>query len=193
MPTYDHWLFTTINDLAGRWPWLDAVARLFLNDYFTPTLLAIILLALWFEGANPTEQGLNQRAVLVAVFSTILGNSLLKLINLLYFRPRPFANDAVKLLFYQPSDSSLPSNAAAIGFAIAGGVWFYNRAWGWGLLVIAALFGLSRIFGGVHYPLDVLTGAGLGWLSAWLVQRQSWLADALFKPLLKLAKKLNLS
>lgn len=193
MHTYDQWLFTTINNLAGRWPWLDATAQLFLNDYFVPTLLAVILLALWFEGANQTGQYLNQQAVLVATLSTILGNSLLKIINLLYFRPRPFIGNAVSLLFYQPTDSSLPSNAATIGFAIASGVWFYNRAWGWGLLAIAVLFGLSRIYGGVHYPLDVMTGAGLGWFSAWLVQRQSWLGDIFFKPVIKLAERLNLS
>lgn len=169
----DYWLFVAINGLAGQWPWLDQVARLLLNDYFVPTIMALALLALWFEQKNP--EGLarhNRRAVLTASLSAALTNALLKMINLLYFRPRPFASHPVNLLFYQPTDPSFPSNAAALGFAIAAGVWFYHRAWGWGLLALAALFGLSRIFGGVHYPFDVLAGAALGWGSAWVIRRQ---------------------
>ena len=191
--TIDQTLFNTINGLTGRYVWLDATAQLFLNDYFVPTLMAIILLALWFEGDDQIAQAVNQQAVWVATLSTILANIIVKLVNLLYFRPRPFADQTVNLLFYRPTDSSLPSNAAAIGFAIAAGVWLHNRAWGWVLLIIALLFGLSRIIGGVHYPLDVLVGAGLGCFSAWLVRRQRWLLDPWIKFTVTLAHKLSLS
>ena len=92
-----------------------------------------------------------------------------------------------------PTDSSFPSNAAALGFAIAAGVWFYNRAWGWGLLAIAALFGLSRIFGGVHYPLDVLAGALLGWGSAYVIYRQTSLLNRLVGFTVTLAERLGLA
>jgi undecaprenyl-diphosphatase len=186
----DLWLFVVINNAAGRWPWLDALARLFLNDYFVPTFMAIILLALWFEGIHPLEQARNQKAVLVGSVSAALANTLLKMMNLLFYRPRPFAAHEVNLLFYQPTDSSLPSNAATLGFSIAAGVWFQRRRWGWLLLTIAALFGLSRILGGVHYPLDVVTGAALGCLSAWLVQRQERLVNALLALIIKLSDKL---
>src|SRR5690606_34729008 len=131
-------------------PWLDGLARLFLNDYFVPTLLAVSLIGLWFEGTSAAAQRRNQRAVLVATLGTLAANGLLKIINLLYHRPRPFAQHAVTLLFYRPTDSSFPSNAAAIGFAIAAGVWLHNRTWGRWVIVIALLFGLSRIIGGVH-------------------------------------------
>jgi undecaprenyl-diphosphatase len=190
---FDRFLFLTFNSLAGQWPWLDALARLFLNDYFGPTLLAVILIGLWFEGQSEAAQRNNQRAVLVATLGTIVANSLLKIINLLYYRPRPFAQHEVTLLFYRPTDSSFPSNAAAIGFAIAAGVWLHNRAWGRWVMLIALLFGVSRIFGGVHFPLDVLAGAGLGWVSAWWVYRQEWLVEGLLVKILRVAKRLEAS
>jgi undecaprenyl-diphosphatase len=186
----DHWLFTVINSQVGRWPWLDGLARLLLNDYFVPTLFGVLLLALWFEGTTAQERLANQRAVLMGALSAALANLLLKIINLLYFRPRPFATQEVNLLFYRPTDSSLPSNAAVIGFSIAIGVWLYRRRWGWLFLLIAFLFGFSRIFGGVHYPLDLISGAILGAISAGLLQRQEAFLNKLLTIIIKLNAKL---
>lgn len=189
----DYWIFAVINNFAGRWGWLDALARLFLNDYFVPTVLAVSLLALWFEGADEIGQSNNRRAVLVGALSAALANILLKMVNLFYYRPRPFDTYEVNLLFYRPTDSSLPSNAAALGFSVAAGVWFYQPRWGRVLFGIAAIFGLSRIFGGLHYPLDVITGAILGCGSAWIIQRQKRLADQLLRIITALTDKLDLS
>lgn len=189
----DYQFFVVINNMAGRCPWLDAIARLFLNDYFVPTLLAIILLMLWFDGATTIQRSKNQRAVLVAAFSAALANILLKILNLFYHRPRPFDIYEANLLFYQPTDSSLPSNAATLGFSIAAGVWIYRRRWGWILLGIAAIFGFSRVFGGVHYPLDVIAGAGLGCGSAWVIHRQKAIVDSLLALIVTLTQKLGLA
>lgn len=186
----DHWLFALINSIVGRWIWLDTLARLFLNDYFAPTLFGITLLALWFEGPTAAERLNNQRAVLVGSLSAALTNMTLKTINLFYFRPRPFATQEVNLLFYRPTDSSLPSNAAALGFSIAVGVWFYQRRWGWVLLLLALLFSLSRVFGGVHYPLDIIAGAILGGLSAGFIRRQKELVNRLLNIIIKLITRL---
>jgi undecaprenyl-diphosphatase len=189
----DVWLFVALNSLAGQWPWLDTPARLFLNDYFVPTIIAITLLALWFEGTDSsTIRTSNQRAVLVGALSAVLVNVLVKISNVFYFRPRPFHTYKVNLLFYQPIDSSFPSNAAALGFSVAAGVWFYQRRWGWFLFSVAAIFGLSRIFGGVHYPLDVVAGATLGCMSAWIIHKQQYLINKLLALLVAVTKKLSL-
>jgi undecaprenyl-diphosphatase len=75
----------------------------------------------------------------------------------------------VNLLFYRPWDSSLPSNPAVVGFSFAVAVFFHNRRAGFILLGFATLFGFSRIWCGVHYSLDIITGAVLGALVAYFV------------------------
>ncbi|NLH49039.1 MAG: lipid-A-disaccharide synthase [Myxococcales bacterium] len=58
---------------------------------------------------------------------------------------------------------SYPSGHAAAAFGAAAAlIYVYRRWWSWLLLVPAALVGLSRIYVGVHFPLDVLVGGAIG-------------------------------
>jgi undecaprenyl-diphosphatase len=165
----DFWIFQLINGLAGRIPFLDGLMRLVTSEYFSPTAMSLLLLALWFTGKTTEERRRNQTAVVRASMALLLSNVLLKLCNLAYFRPRPFAHHEVNLLFYRPWDSSLPSNPAVVGFSFAVAVFFNNRRAGFILLGFATLFGISRIWCGVHYPLDIITGAALGALVAYFI------------------------
>jgi undecaprenyl-diphosphatase len=158
-----------MNGLAGRIPALDGLIRLLVNDYFPTTAMSLLLVAFWFEGRTQSQREQNQRAVLRAVIAMFMANVLLKFCNLAYFRPRPFAHHEVNLLFYRPWDSSLPSNPAVVGFSFAVAVFFHNRRAGLLLLGFATLFGFSRIWCGVHYSLDIITGAVLGALVAYFV------------------------
>jgi len=78
--------------------------------------------------------------------------------------------------------SSFPSGHTTSIFVLAGllvlGVPLKNRWARAGVMAVAVLVGLSRIGVGVHWPVDVLSGAVIGWLSAAaglsLAQRWSW-------------------
>jgi len=189
----DLWLFRLINNLAGRNALLDGLARLLVNEYFLTTLMSLILLAFWFEGRDQAQRERNQKAVLRAIIALLIANIVLKLCNLVYFRLRPFATHEVNLLFYEPTDSSFPSNPATVGFSIATAVWLYNRRLGAVLLVLATLFGLSRIYCGVHYPLDVIAGALLGGLSAYLVVRKGGFFDPVISLVIRTGRRLYLA
>ena len=89
-------------------------------------------------------------------------------------RVRPFAvNTAVELLTAPPLDASFPSGHTAASFAAA----FALKASGSRLwepaLVLAAAIAFSRLYLYVHWPSDVLFGAGtaLGYAGAWLAGR----------------------
>jgi undecaprenyl-diphosphatase len=173
-------LFQLANSLAGRSPILDAVIRLLMNDYALTTALVLVLFALWFSGHSHAERERHQRAVLSAVTALVIANLIVKALNLVYWRWRPFAFHDVTLLFYHPSDSSFPSNAATVGFCIATAIWLFDRKMGAILYLIAALFGVSRVVGGVHYPSDILGGILIGGLTAYWVARRMRFLDRLW-------------
>ena len=167
---WDVALFRLINGFVGRVAFLDSLARLLVNDYFLTTLMGLSLVVLWFEGRSSQEREKYQIGVFHTMLSVGLANILLKLCNWRYYRLRPFAVlDQVNMLFYAPSDSSLPSNPATIGFCMATGIWLWNRSAGAAVGLLAALFSLARVYSGVHYPGDILAGVLLGAGSSLLV------------------------
>ena len=79
-------------------------------------------------------------------------------------RPRPFVTTVTSRVVghYRPPTYSFPSGHAALSFAaatvLAFGVPRLKAVW----LALAALVAFSRVYIGVHYPLDVTCGALLG-------------------------------
>ena len=191
--SFDLQLFQLINNLAGQNALLDGVMRLLVNEYFLTTIMSLILIIYWFEGHDRDRRERDQRAILQAIIALAIANILLKLCNLIYFRPRPFDSHEVNLLFYRPWDSSFPSNPATVSFSVATAVLLYNRRLGALLLVLATLFGLSRIYCGVHYPSDVIAGALLGALSAYLVVRKGGFVDPVISLIIRTGRRLYLA
>jgi undecaprenyl-diphosphatase len=160
----DRALFLYINRWAGHIGPLDRLMEAAANDYLVPVTLCLLLLWVWF--AHPGVRRA-QLAVLGGVVALGLGNALISLMNLVYYRPRPFTQLSVNLLFYRPHDSSFPSNGTAAAFILATAIFLGNRRAGVVALAIASLYGFSRVFVGIHYPLDVLAGAAIGILTSY--------------------------
>jgi membrane-associated phospholipid phosphatase len=79
-------------------------------------------------------------------------------------RPRPYQVVADAVLRQQPAHgTSFPSSHTAVTVAVMIAlVPFLPRALAWVAIAYAVLVGWSRVYLGVHYPLDVLAGAGIG-------------------------------
>ena len=90
----------------------------------------------------------------------------------LFARPRPCdINTSITMLVARPHGHSFPSGHTCAAFA-AGVVWACTLPQRWArvcAVILAVCMGLSRLYVGVHYPCDVLVGAVVGSLSAWVV------------------------
>ena len=182
-----------LNQWVGSFPAWDAVVEVLVSDYFVPSLLALMLLGMWYVGRDATERDRHQRAVIRAMIALGLANLAVMIVNQHYFRPRPFADHELALLFYRPTDSSFPANPAALAFAMASGIWEGNRKVGVFFALFAFLWSASRVYAGVFYPLDVLAGAAIGVTISYLVGRALRLLEPLPTIVLRLAAMLHLA
>ena len=160
---FDRWLFKLINGLAGHVPILDALMKAVANDYSIFVSMSLALLAFWFGFRDTSKRLKIQKGVLAAMASLGLTSGAVRLCYVFWHRPRPFDElNNVHLLFYRPTDPSFPAEPAAVLFSIAFSIYLVDKKIGRWFVAAAALQGFSRVFVGVHYPLDIVAGALLG-------------------------------
>ncbi len=189
----DEALFLAINGFVGTLPFADWVAEGVVSDYMVPVALALALIAMWFMERERDIRIRHQIGVFAALSSMALASLMVFILNMFYFRPRPFEDLDVNLLFYRPTDSSFPSNAVAAVFGIAFAIWGVQRKLGWAAIAAASLYGLARVYAGVHYPLDILGGVATAAAAAWVIFRLRDLLMPLLVLAIRLARVLRLA
>jgi undecaprenyl-diphosphatase len=163
-------LFRVINITLGA----DALApfmRAMSNPrVFLPLIVVVVAWMLW-------RDGLRGRATVLALVLLITASDQLSshVLKPLVQRPRPCLPEAgiegVRTHGARCSHRGSFPSSHAVNIAAAAMLlgWRYRRA-AWLAALFAFLVGYSRVYLGVHYPLDVvggwLLGAGLGWGAA---------------------------
>lgn len=162
-------LFYRINQFAGESRMLDLGMTL-LSEHGA-ALFVLVLAGVWISQGKDDDN--SHHAVPLALLVVFMALCFNQLVDLFYFRPRPFVLNHVTLLIEKSAHSnSFPSNHSAGAFAIALVFLWQRRTLGLALLGLAAMLAFSRIFVGVHYPLDILAGAFSALLAATLVYWQ---------------------
>ena len=161
----DQTIFFFINNDLHT-PILDYIMTLWRNKYFWIPLYVFIASFVWL---NFKKKGLY--LILAAILSVGVADTVSsQLIKKTVQRLRPCnntqINSEIKLLVRCGSGYSFTSSHAANHFALAtflsltlGGA---IRAVRWPLFLWASLVAFAQVYVGVHYPLDVLSGALLG-------------------------------
>ncbi len=188
--SWDKNLFLFINNFTGEVPILDYVVKLVVNEYFVPVTLSLIILYIWFKKYKVIIG--ERRVLVIAAFSVGLVNIIIQIANVFIIRARPFDTLDVNVLFYRPTDPSFPSNAAAVGFALAVSIFLVNKKLGVFSIILASFYGFSRVYAGVHFPGDVLAGAIIGIVSVLFVSYFKSLVDLLTSKIEKIQSKLKL-
>ena len=165
MMALDTQILLFLNGFAGASNWLDGLIIFFAS--YLPWLL--VATALLFVCISARKRDM-WKVFFVATSAMFVGRFVVvDLTHLLYQRPRPFLATRDVHSLFQVHEWSFPSAHALVFFALATAIFLYNKKWGAGLYAGALLVVIARVAAGVHYPSDVLVGAGIGVIVACLM------------------------
>ena len=147
-------------------PWLDAVLWT-LSALGVGGLLWVAIAAVMASWVPRLRAPAWQVVLVVILAQAVVDWGIKPLVG----RPRPFLADArSRVVGYQPSTYSFPSGHSASSFGAATVLAFaLSRRRAAIVWALAATVAFSRIYIGVHYPLDVAVGALTGVLLGVLV------------------------
>lgn len=95
-----------------------------------------------------------------------------QIIKALFPTLRPFElNGLTPMVFLPSSDGAFPSGHAAAAFALATSVFLHNKKVGLLYEIGAVIVGIARVLGNVHYPVDILGGAIVGIVVAFVIEK----------------------
>jgi len=164
-------LFLWINATPESPQWLLTLATFVAKDLIVIVPLLIVALWLWGPKHRVTSQ---RQLVLKTGIALIYALAISWCLGSLFPHPRPFTiNFGNQFLEHAPTDS-YPSNHGTIIFTFALAFLLWHRGW-WGtlLMAIGASIAWSRVFLGVHWPMDMVGGLLVGIISC-LFSQVAW-------------------
>jgi undecaprenyl-diphosphatase len=129
---------------------------------------SVVLAELFFVGGH-------QRKAILAISSVLLASAITGVIKVIVARPRPFmVLPGIHVLALE-ADWSFPSGHASRVFSLLPLASGSDRRLRFSCYTLACLVAFSRIYLGVHYPLDTVGGAMLGLFLGGTVNNFEWL------------------
>lgn len=151
-------LFFLIFNLSNKSTFLDVFMLMGARVIIFVAFLLMFILA--FKG------GIKEKKVFILVIISIpIIILLIKIIHIFYYEPRPFITYHFIPLFPYGDDASFPSRHASMMVAIAFAYTYFKSKWALLFLVFMLWVGISRIYTGIHYPIDILGGILVGLIS----------------------------
>lgn len=154
-------LFLLINADPATPAWRVQAAMLAANKLIL--LVPGVMAAVWLWG-----QEAQRSLMLKALASIAVALAASYVFGVLWAHPRPFVIGLGHAFFTHKATSSFPSNHTIIIATFAFALILDRRwaGWGWLALAGAVLVGTSRVYLGVHFPLDIAGGLLLAPLAA---------------------------
>lgn len=86
-----------------------------------------------------------------------------------YTDTRPFVSGNFTPLIPHAADNGFPSDHMLLASALAAVVMCYRKRLGYALWAVAIIIGISRVYVGVHHPIDIVGSALIALLAAFIV------------------------
>ncbi|MCU5654233.1 undecaprenyl-diphosphatase [Bacillus mycoides] len=177
-------VFQWINNFAGSSKLLDTLMIVITNSAAYVAIL--FMLILWFNNGKKENAIRKQYTVLYTTLSVSIALLVNVLIHAVYYHPRPFITHHVNQLVPHAADSSFVSDHSVLVFSIAFVFILRGEKLKYIALIWAILVGVSRMYVGVHYPLDILGAAFLTFIISGLVMQSA----RIFEPLVRFIFKM---
>ena len=149
-------IFRMVNDLGKQVTYLNDVVA-FIAEYMV-FFLALSVIIFWF-----TRKRQNRMMVICALTAFVISEVIGKIVGMLYSHHQPFAElSNVNQLIEHEVDNSFPSDHTILFFSVCLTFWLFKKKHGFLWILLAFCVGLSRIWVGVHYPVDIIVAAVIG-------------------------------
>lgn len=156
-------LFYTIHGLSRKYDLLDGL--MVISSKVLPYILIMLMIGIFIKGMINKDQSF-RGLVVETVILTIVNLMLSYIIGKIFFFPRPFeSNPSIDPLYPHSPNASFPSDHALGSMSLALGLRCYSKMMGAIGLISTILVGISRIYIGHHYPLDIIGGFSIALLT----------------------------
>ncbi|WP_025119324.1 MULTISPECIES: undecaprenyl-diphosphate phosphatase [unclassified Serratia (in: enterobacteria)] len=160
MEQLNYLLFAWINATPASPEWLIDLATFIARDLIA--IIPLLIVGLWLWGAH-SQLTAQREVVAKTTIALLFAMSAAAAIGALLPHERPFVAGIGYTFLAHAPDSSFPSDHGTAIFTFALAFLCWHRAWsGVLLMAVAVAIAWSRVFLGVHWPLDMVGGFLLG-------------------------------
>lgn len=140
---------------------------------YVDVIIGVLCAGYWLWLAKPQRL----RFIMYFAVAGIIAIGLTKLAGRCFVDPRPFVLYHFTPLIPHAPDNGFPSDHTVLSTLIALTVLQYSRIIGLVFLTLALLVGWSRVYVGVHHPIDIVGAVSIAVLAAaaaWFFFKRFW-------------------
>lgn len=161
-------LFLLINATPASAQWQISLATFIAKDLIL--IVPLLAAAMWLWGERLQVHAQRHLVVKVAL-AIAVSLTISWTMGQLYPHERPFAANIGYNFLHHAADNSFPSDHGTVIFTFALAFLFWHRVWsGLALMAVGIAIAWSRVYLGVHWPMDMLGGFLCGLVGCMVAQ-----------------------